>query len=102
MYFKSKNLESLLEDEKQAEMNDQSEDRNFNVRAQIGVENRRKIVRTVVDFMVENFGIKPTAYQKISTAKATIMLFPRLEFKNSKIGGIVSDRIMRIRFNLLK
>ncbi|XP_031639195.1 uncharacterized protein LOC116351255, partial [Contarinia nasturtii] len=38
--------------------------------------------------MVQKFGIKPTSYQKTSTAKATIILFPRLAFKGSEKGGI--------------
>lgn len=70
-------------------------------RAQIAVEKRRQIIRTVVDFMIESFGIKPTTHQKLATAKATIILFPRLEFKNSQIGGIVSNRKNIFGFNLV-
>ena len=80
-----------MEEEKEAEMNLQNHDHEMNAKAQIAVEKRRKIIRTFVDFMIESFGIKPIKHQKNATAKATIILFPRLEFKNSRIGGIVSN-----------
>lgn len=51
---------------------------------------RQKIVRILVDFMIEEFGIKPKTFQKISTARAAVMVFPRLKFKNSTGDGTVS------------
>lgn len=90
-----------MEEEKEAEMYVQNDDHEMNARAQIAVEKRRKIIRTVVDFIIESFGIKPTKHQKIATAKATIILFPRLEFKNSQIGGIVSNRKNGFSFNFV-
>lgn len=78
-------MEFVLDEEKEAEeMND---DNNI---SPIPIEKRRLIIRNVVDFMVQRFGVKPKNYEKLSTAKATVMVFPRLYFKGSKMGGIVS------------
>lgn len=46
---------------------------------QIEVNKRRELVRHLADFIVRTFGnMKPTGYQKLSTARAAITVFPRL------------------------
>lgn len=56
---------------------------------QLAVDKRRELVRCLVDFMVQSFGLFPSAYQKRSTAMAAIIVFPRLACENSSIGGVV-------------
>lgn len=89
-FFKSKNLTSFLYEERDAEKAIQNGEENDAAGVQIEVKKRRELVRHLVDFMIKSFGTKPSAHQKISTAKAAIMVFPRLAFKDSIIGGIVS------------
>lgn len=45
---------------------------------------RINIVNTLVDFLVEIFGINATTVQKTITAVAAIVLFPGLEFKDGE------------------
>lgn len=88
------NLQKFLEEEEEANRAaDLNESENENV-VQMVVNRRRELIRVLVDFIVEKFGLKPTAYQKTSAARAAIIGFPRLAFKNSQIGGIVSDMIL--------
>lgn len=61
---------------------------------------RSKMVKHVVNFMVKKFGLYPSKFQKTSTAKATIELFPSILYKNSCIGGIVSKIQILISFDL--
>lgn len=86
MYFKSQNLIAFIEEEREAEQAMQSAD---GCVGQLAIDKRRQLVRHLVDYIVKNFGMFPTAYQKKSTAKAAIMVFPRLACKSSEIGGIV-------------
>lgn len=55
----------------------------------LDVNQRRELIRILVDFIVEKFGLKPSAYQKLSVAKASVIIFPRLKFKNSLTDGTV-------------
>lgn len=66
------------------------------------VDKRRELVRHLVDFLVKSFGVFPTAYQKTSTAKAAIEVFPRLACENSEIGGIVSISWLKVSRNRMK
>lgn len=50
---------------------------------------RRSIVNHIVDLMVKGYGLYPTKFQRVSTAKASVKLFPALRYKESTIGGIV-------------
>lgn len=43
---------------------------------------RTNIVNTIVDFLIETFGIEVTNVQKTLAAAATIILFPGLKFEN--------------------
>lgn len=92
-YFTSKNFEKFLEDEEEAARAAEQNENELNNGAQLGLTKRRELVRVIVDFIVDKFGLRPTAFQKSSVARAAIMLFPRLAFKNSQIGGVVSDFI---------
>lgn len=89
-FFKSKNLTSFLDEERAAQQAIESNEENVAAGVQIEVKKRRELVRHLVDFIIKSFGTKPSARQKISTAKAAILVFPRLAFKDSVIGGIVS------------
>lgn len=91
-YFKAQHLEGFLIEMREifAQTNDGG-----NVKL-LAIEKRRQLIRHLVDFMVSTFGTKPSAYQKNSTARATIMLFPFFNCKNSKIGGIVRTKIPHI------
>lgn len=50
---------------------------------------RKAIVNTIVDFMLEVFGNEPTNVQKILTAQAAIIEFPGLKFTEGE--GNVSN-----------
>lgn len=52
------------------------------------VEQRKKIVNVIVDFILESFGMEPTFVQKVITAQAAIVEFPGLEFTEGE--GTVS------------
>lgn len=54
------------------------------------VNQRTNIVNTIVDFMIQTFGINVTSVQKTLTAAAAVMLFPGLEFKGGE--STVSER----------
>lgn len=84
-------MEKILSEEREAEQHSNTE---CEAKLQLAVDTRRQIVRTLVDFMVMRFGTKPSKYEKIATAKAAIMVFPRLFFKDSKIGGIVNINLI--------
>lgn len=90
-------MDILLREERQAEQINMGWDEEARANVQLTVETRRQIVRTLVDFMVMRFGTKPTKYEKISTAKAAITVFPRLMFKESKIGGIVNINLIQMQ-----
>lgn len=55
----------------------------------IDTQTRIDIVRIIADFVMENFGAKPGKYQKLSTARAAVALFPRLKFTQSTSDGTV-------------
>lgn len=84
MFFNSRNKSDILSQES----------------AYKGMENvppidnktRQDIVRTVVDYIIEQFGTKPTYAQKNMTAKAAILAFPRLTFRKSGGEGTVSSK----------
>lgn len=50
----------------------------------LSVDQRKNIVNTVVDFIIEAFGNEPTTVQKIITAQAAIVLCPGLEFREGE------------------
>lgn len=52
---------------------------------------RIELVRVIADFVIENFGAKPGKYEKLSTARAAVALFPRLKFTKSAGDGTVSE-----------
>lgn len=54
------------------------------------VNQRTNIVNTIVDFMIQTFGINVTSVQKTLTAAAAVILFPGLEFKGGE--GTVSKK----------
>lgn len=58
----------------------------------IDTKTRQEIVRIVVDYIIEQFGTKPTYSQKNMTAKAAILAFPRLTFRKSGGDGTVSKQ----------
>lgn len=76
-YFVNKNSAALLK---------------FSDAQNLEVRHRRSIVNIVVDFMLETFK-KTTFDQRRMTAKATVMLFPCLEFKESRGDGTVNSII---------
>lgn len=84
------NLQIFLEEEKEASRGADLNESEVENATQMAVNRRRELIRILVDFVVKKFGLKPTAYQKTSVARAAIIVFPRLAFKNSQIGGIVS------------
>lgn len=51
---------------------------------------RIELVRVIADFTIENFGVKPGKFEKLSTARAAVALFPRLKFTRSEGDGTVS------------
>lgn len=57
----------------------------------IEVHTRVELVRIIADFVIETFGIKPKTFEKLSTAKAAVALFPRLKFTRSTGDGTVSN-----------
>lgn len=63
-YFLGKSLANLLTKEKI-----------------IPSEKRKKIVSTIVDFILEIFGTEVTYAEKMITAQAAVFEFPGLEFK---------------------
>lgn len=50
---------------------------------------KNKLIDLLVDFMIQRFGIYPTATQKKQVAKATLELFKVFHVKKSKLDGIV-------------
>lgn len=57
---------------------------------QIDSQTRIELVRIIADFLIENFGSKPGKFEKLSTARAAVALFPRLKFNKSCGDGTVS------------
>lgn len=53
---------------------------------------RTNIVNTIVDYMIETFGIEVSSVQKTLVAAATIVLFPGLKFARGD--GTVSLQIL--------
>lgn len=46
----------------------------------IDTQTRYELIRIIVDFMIESFGLNLTNFQKVNTAKVAVILFPRLKF----------------------
>lgn len=61
----------------------------FAGKSQLLPKERRKIVNAIVDFMIKTFDPVSKTVKRL-TAKATIALFPALEFKNSTSDGTVN------------
>lgn len=80
MYFKKSNKMELCIHEKS--FNDMIGKNN---EQPIEISKRHELVRILVDFMIEHFGSKPSTFEKMSTARAATIIFPRLLFKNSTI-----------------
>lgn len=51
---------------------------------------RKLLVRHVVKYMEQMYGLSPRKEQYISTSNAVICLFPCLKYESSQLGGIVS------------
>lgn len=52
---------------------------------------RKSLVRHIMNYMKQVYGLSPKSEQYISTSHAVIELFPCLIYKNSQMGGIVSS-----------
>lgn len=50
---------------------------------------KNKLVDLLVDFMIQRFGLYPTAIQKRQVAKTTLELFKVFHIKKSRLDGIV-------------
>lgn len=64
----------------------------------IDVQTRTELVRIIADFVIENFGVKPGKFEKISTAKAAVALFSRLKYNKGSEDGTVSKHNLIFRF----
>lgn len=53
---------------------------------------RRKIIKLVVDYMVECYSLDVSFLQKCITAFALVTLFPALKYKGSKDGTVSIER----------
>lgn len=49
---------------------------------------QRKIIQSVVDYMVEEFGVNVSIFERCITAFATVTLFPALKYKGSRDGTV--------------
>lgn len=63
----------------------------------IDANTRHELIRIIVDFMIEKYGLKPNAYQKMNTAIVAVAVFPRLKFNKSKSDGTVSGPNLNIK-----
>lgn len=54
---------------------------------------RTSIINTIVDFLIETFGIEVSSVQKTLAAAATIVLFPALKFANGD-GTVCIDKYL--------
>lgn len=51
---------------------------------------RNNIMKSVLQITVNNYGPNPSKGEKTLVCKATLLLFPDMEYKNSQQEGVVS------------
>lgn len=56
------------------------------------IQQRTSIVNTIVDFMIETFGIEVSTVQRTLTAAASVALIPGLEFKGGESTVCIVDQ----------